>query len=473
MGRLLTKAVICAVAGVIGWLLTEPMMPTDSHSPAWAARERIMVLLIVALIGLAAGVFQGFQRGGKTNILMASGLGLVFGSIGGLFGHSIGGAMAVGMFGPNVFYGGFSPVAVVARIVAFAPIGALLGAAIGGTQMSKRGVVSGLLGGLVGAVLAGATFDLIGSALAPMLMTMRGNNEVGLGSRAATALSLGLFVGLFTALADLATRQAWLRLVLGRNEGKEWPVDAAQTNIGRDERAHVPLFGDPNVAPLQALIMRQGNQYILHDSGMSPMGVGLNGHRLMQPTPLSPGDTIMVGSNQLQFLMKAGAAAKANEGRHAPVMVGGAQQPFVHPQQPTPQQPMGVQTQAYVPPGAQTQAYQAPVQTQAYQAPVQTQAYQAPAQAAAVLVATAGPLTGQRFPIDQPVQVGREGQAIPMGFDTMASRRHAGLTPVPGGLAVQDLGSTNGTMVNGQKVGSATMRPGDTLQIGASTFRLE
>jgi len=206
---------------------------------------------------------------------------------------------------------------------------------------------------------------------------------------------------------------------------------------------------------------------------MSPMGVGLNGHRLMQPTPLSPGDTIMVGSNQLQFLMKAGAAAKANEGRHAPVMVGGAQQPFVHPQQPTPQQPMGVQTQAYVPPGAQTQAYQAPVQTQAYQAPVQTQAYQAPAQAAAVLVATAGPLTGQRFPIDQPVQVGREGQAIPMGFDTMASRRHAGLTPVPGGLAVQDLGSTNGTMVNGQKVGSATMRPGDTLQIGASTFRLE
>ncbi|MBS1709315.1 MAG: hypothetical protein JSS65_11435, partial [Armatimonadetes bacterium] len=237
MGRVLTKAVLCAVAGVLGWLMTEPMMPTDSHDPTWGARERVMVLLIVALIGLAAGLFQGFQRGGKTNILMAAGFGLVFGSIGGLLGHSIGGGLATGMFGPNVFYGGFSPVAVVARIVAFAPIGALLGGAIGWTQMSRRGVVSGILGGMVGAAIAGATFDLIGAALAPMLMTMRGNNEVGLPARAATALSLGLFIGLFTALADLATRQAWLRLVLGRNEGKEWPVDAAQTNIGRDERA--------------------------------------------------------------------------------------------------------------------------------------------------------------------------------------------------------------------------------------------
>ena len=468
MGRVLTKAIICAVAGVVGWLLTEPLMPTDPRDPTWTSRERVMVFLIVALIGLAAGLFQGFQRGGKTNILMASGLGLVFGSIGGLLGHSIGGAMAIGMFGQNVFLGGFTLTAVIARIVAFAPIGALLGAAIGGTQMSKRGIMSGLLGGLVGAVLAGATFDMIGAALAPVLMTMRGNSEVGLGSRAATALSLGLFVGLFTALADLATRQAWLRLVLGRNEGKEWPVDAAQTNIGRDERAHVPLFGDPNVASLHALIMKQGNQYVLHDPGMSPMGVGLNGHRIVQPAILSPGDTIMVGTNQLQFLMKAGAAAKSNEGRHGPVMVGGAQQPYSQPQQQAmPQQPMG-QTQAYVPPTPQ----QPLAQTQAYQAPAQTQAYQAPNQGA-VLVATAGPLTGQRFPIGQVVQVGREGQAIPMGFDTMASRRHAQLTPTPGGLAVQDLGSTNGTMVNGQKVGSTTMRPGDTLQIGSSTFRLE
>ncbi|MBX3111924.1 MAG: FHA domain-containing protein [Fimbriimonadaceae bacterium] len=460
MGRVLTKAVLCAVAGVLGWVMTEPLMPTDSRNADWAARERVMVLVIVALIGLVAGLIQGFQRGGKTNIMLAGGLGLVFGSIGGLFGHSIGGAMVAGMFRPDVFFGGFSPATVVARIVAFAPIGALLGAAIGGTQMSKRGVVSGVLGGLIGAVLAGATFDLIGSALAPLLMTMRGNNEVGLGSRAVTALSLGLFVGLFTALADLASRQAWLRLVLGRNEGKEWPIDAAQTNIGRDERAHVPLFNDPNVAPLQAVIVRQGTQYVLHDPGLSPVGVGLNGHRLMQPTALNRGDTIMVGSNQLQFLMKASAAARAHEGRHAAVMVGG---PQVGPARPAPTAPVQPMPQQAVAP--QTQAYHPPVQTQAYQAPA--------ASAAAVLIATAGPLTGQRFPIDQPVQVGREGQGIPMGFDTMASRRHAALTPLPGGLAVQDLGSTNGTMVNGQRVGTATMRPGDTLQIGSSTFRLE
>lgn len=450
MGRVLTKAVLCAVAGVVGWMLTEPMMPSDSRSADWGARERVMVLVIVALIGLAAGLFQGFQRGGKTNIMVATGLGLVFGSIGGLLGHSIGGALATGMFGEGVFLGGFSPVAVVARVVAFAPIGLLLGAAIGGTQMSARGVMSGALGGLVGAVLAGATFDMIGTVLAPMLMTMRGNNEVGLGSRAATALSLGLFIGLFTALADLATRQAWVRLVLGRNEGKEWPIDAAQTLIGRDERAHVPLFSDPNVAPLQAVIVKQGGQYVLHDPG-TPMGVGLNGGRLAAPAVLRPGDMINVGSNQLQFLMKAGAAAKSGEGRSGPYMVGGQSQP--------------VQPQSYAPPGTQTQAYVPPTQTQQYAAP-QTQA-------GLVLVATAGPLTGQRFPMVGPVEVGREGGAIPMGFDNMASRRHASLTPTPDGLAVQDLGSTNGTFVNGARVSTATLRRGEVLQIGSSSFRLE
>jgi pSer/pThr/pTyr-binding forkhead associated (FHA) protein len=36
-----------------------------------------------------------------------------------------------------------------------------------------------------------------------------------------------------------------------------------------------------------------------------------------------------------------------------------------------------------------------------------------------------------------------------------------------------DLGSTNGTYVNGQRVLSATLKPGDLVRIGATTFRVE
>ena len=46
------------------------------------------------------------------------------------------------------------------------------------------------------------------------------------------------------------------------------------------------------------------------------------------------------------------------------------------------------------------------------------------------------------------------------------SRRHAAIKRVEGGFEVRDLGSLNGTWVNGWRVDRATVRPGDTLQIG-------
>jgi pSer/pThr/pTyr-binding forkhead associated (FHA) protein len=38
---------------------------------------------------------------------------------------------------------------------------------------------------------------------------------------------------------------------------------------------------------------------------------------------------------------------------------------------------------------------------------------------------------------------------------------------------MQDLGSTNGTFVNGQRTSSALLNRGDVVQLGSSTFRVE
>jgi pSer/pThr/pTyr-binding forkhead associated (FHA) protein len=89
------------------------------------------------------------------------------------------------------------------------------------------------------------------------------------------------------------------------------------------------------------------------------------------------------------------------------------------------------------------------------------------------LVAIDGPLLGQRFAVNGSIEVGRECPAIPMSFDAGASRRHAVLQPGVGGLAVTDLGSTNGTFLNGQRVSQATAGPGDMLKLGSTTFRVE
>lgn len=64
------------------------------------------------------------------------------------------------------------------------------------------------------------------------------------------------------------------------------------------------------------------------------------------------------------------------------------------------------------------------------------------------------------------IVVGRDPSAQVVIDDPMVSRQHAQLEVTPDGVRVQDLGSANGTHVNGVAVESSVMRPGDILEIG-------
>ena len=76
---------------------------------------------------------------------------------------------------------------------------------------------------------------------------------------------------------------------------------------------------------------------------------------------------------------------------------------------------------------------------------------------------------------DGETTVGRSSRSsIVLKSDDYASGQHAQLTRHGGLLYVEDLGSTNGTFVNGRKtVGATPMRDGDTVRIGSTTFRYE
>ena len=81
-----------------------------------------------------------------------------------------------------------------------------------------------------------------------------------------------------------------------------------------------------------------------------------------------------------------------------------------------------------------------------------------------------------RFEIaDGETSVGRSSASnIVLRSDDYASGRHAQLTRHGGLLYVEDLGSTNGTFVNGRKtVGATPLRSGDTIRVGSTTFRYE
>jgi FHA domain-containing protein len=81
---------------------------------------------------------------------------------------------------------------------------------------------------------------------------------------------------------------------------------------------------------------------------------------------------------------------------------------------------------------------------------------------------------GKRIPVgDQPVVIGRLSACdIALG-DPQVSRRHAEVRRDDEGFAVYDLGSTNGTVVNGTPVQERRLVDGDELRIGSATIRFE
>jgi DNA-binding NtrC family response regulator len=57
--------------------------------------------------------------------------------------------------------------------------------------------------------------------------------------------------------------------------------------------------------------------------------------------------------------------------------------------------------------------------------------------------------------------------------DTAVSRHHIAITPTPRGHLVRDLGSTNGTAINGVAIERAFLAPGATIAIGQSKLRFD
>jgi hypothetical protein len=83
---------------------------------------------------------------------------------------------------------------------------------------------------------------------------------------------------------------------------------------------------------------------------------------------------------------------------------------------------------------------------------------------------------GDVFPIPEgETTVGREaGNGLSLVTESTVSRRHAAIVKSGSDLLVRDLGSSNGTYVNGVKITSDTvLRPGDQVQFGQVKFRFE
>ena len=88
---------------------------------------------------------------------------------------------------------------------------------------------------------------------------------------------------------------------------------------------------------------------------------------------------------------------------------------------------------------------------------------------------TGGNASGKDIEFESEFLIGRaETGDGRLGDDPELSRRHARISRRAGDqLTIEDLGSTNGTLVNGKKITEAqTLRPGDTIKVGTTTIQV-
>jgi len=93
-----------------------------------------------------------------------------------------------------------------------------------------------------------------------------------------------------------------------------------------------------------------------------------------------------------------------------------------------------------------------------------------------VVVSSPALRTGDEHTIDSgPLLVGREGENdVPLVRDEFSSSRHARFEPRRDGVYVEDIGSTNGTFVNGVRLTRPKkLSPGDVIRIGETDLRFE
>jgi hypothetical protein len=90
------------------------------------------------------------------------------------------------------------------------------------------------------------------------------------------------------------------------------------------------------------------------------------------------------------------------------------------------------------------------------------------------VAAAAGLRSGAAYDLSQGALLGRGDQADNRLEDTFASTQHARLVPQGEVMVLEDLGSTNGTYLNGEPLrGPQPLHVGDSIRIGDSEFTFE
>jgi ABC transport system ATP-binding/permease protein len=225
-----------------------------------------------------------------------------------------------------------------------------------------------------------------------------------------------------------------------RLNGQEYQFDDGRDiHVGRDPTSEI-VSANPYVSREHVVVRQAGDGWVLEDRG-SRGGTYLGGQRISS-LPITEATTVRLGDPQ-----------QGDELQLVPSTVPAVASPAAPAAPPPPPPP--------APPPA------APPQTPA--APPPPPAAAAPAMGANVRM---GRPTGV-YRADRPqIRIGRAPDNDVVVDDMLVSRYHAELLASAGGFEIVDLGSHNGTFVDGRRVGRVAVAEGDIIGIGHQQFRI-
>jgi pSer/pThr/pTyr-binding forkhead associated (FHA) protein len=260
---------------------------------------------------------------------------------------------------------------------------------------------------------------------------------------------------------------ARVRIVEGSRKGVEFFLGSSPLVIGRHMLANVRLR-EAAVGEFQLQIARTPQGIRLADL-LSATGTNVNGVRANWQL-LNDRDNISIGPVTLAFDLLIPPTAGITEGLAEPVL---AQKPATVPR------PKSEGNSDWnIPAEVEVEPVSDPFLRRGTKLPREDAVARMPFKAFKPgelrLMCIKGPLEGKRFVIARSSMViGRDAGLDVTIPDGAVSRHHAQIVLGPTKAEVRDLDSRNGIFLNGARVASASIRPGDTLRIHNSLFVVE
>lgn len=246
----------------------------------WSA---VIALMLGLFLGIGEGVFYGSGQKAVTYGAIGAGVSVVMGYISGYLAQWMY-ASAIDS-SDSLFSQSFI------RGIGWAIMGVGIGLAVGLIKPAQKRVIFCGLGGAIGAFIGGFLFNYVCKAIPDDTV-----------ARGVAIVIMGLLIGLGIGLLEQIAKQAWLKVIRGEFEGKEYLVFSGTTSIGNNAKNTIVLFKDKLVGPHHCDIVLEGNRYVLVDCG-TPMGTVVNGMPVARHT-LRHGDAIAIGNSVLVFNSK-------------------------------------------------------------------------------------------------------------------------------------------------------------------------